>query len=250
MKNLFAYINFFFYHAVNWNLPLAWFLLYHTVRGEKKYGIRTFRDAELDNYTIKKGDTTKSSRYEAVNYFILEKLLENFRNSFPEEKKILDAGCGKGRVLVTAAHYGFTNLTGVDFAKELCEEAESNMQKTKSKFTAIAYKIIWNDILNYDIPNDENVFFLFNPFDREVLEKFVARIDASVKQFPRTVYFLYASPKHLEVLEENNYTVVYNIKKMKWLEGVIAVKKWPGNQESGVRSQESGVGNPPAEASR
>lgn len=224
MKNLFAYINYFFYHAINWNFPLAWFLLYHTIRGEKKYGIHTFGDAELDNYTIEKGDRTKSSRYEAVNYFILEKLLENFRKSFPEEKKILDAGCGKGRVLVTAAHYGFANLTGVDFAKELCEEAERNMQKTKSKFPGIDYKIIWDDILNYEIASNENVFFLFNPFNREVLEKFVAGIEDSVKKFPRPVYFLYASPKHLEVLEEKNYTVVYRIKKMKWLEGVIATK--------------------------
>jgi len=224
LKNLFAYINFFFYHAINWNPQLALFLLYHTVRGEKKYGIRTFRDAELDNYTIEKGDTTKASRYEAVNYFILEKLIENFRELFPEEKKILDAGCGKGRVLVAAAHYGFTYLTGVDFAKELCEEAERNMQKTKTKFPGIDYRIIWDDILNYEIANDGNVFFLFNPFNREVLEKFVEGIEESVKQFPRPVYFLYASPKHLEVLDEKNYKVVYRVKKMKWLEGVIAAK--------------------------
>lgn len=224
MKNLFAYINFFFYHAINWNPRLALFLLYHTIRGENKYGIHTFRDAELENYTIKKGDTTKSSRYEAVNYFILEKLLENFRKSFPEEKKIFDAGCGKGRVLVTAAHYGFTNLTGVDLAKELCEEAERNLQNTKTKFPGIEYKIIWDDILNYEISNDENVFFLFNPFNREILEKFVAGIEGSVKKFPRMVYFIYASPKHLEVLEENNYTIIFRLKKMKWLEGVIASK--------------------------
>jgi len=226
LKNLFAYINFFFYHAINWNLRLALFLLYYTIRGEKKYGIATFRDADLDNYTIKKTDTTKSSRYEAVNYFILEKLLENFRKSFPEEKTILDAGCGKGRVLVTAAHYGFTKLTGVDIAKELCVEAESNMQKAKTKFPGIDFKIIWDDILNYEITNDQNVFFLFNPFDREVLEKFIKSIEASAKKFPRTIYFLYASPKHLEVLEENNYNVVFRIKKLKWLEGVIASKSF------------------------
>src|SRR5687767_1751039 len=119
---------------MHWNPVLASFLLYHTLRGEKKYGINTFHSAELDSYTIEKGDREKSSRYEAVNYFILENLLDNFRKMFPAEKNLLDAGCGKGRVLVAAAHYGFIKITGVDFAKELCEEAGKNIKKITANF--------------------------------------------------------------------------------------------------------------------
>ncbi|TAL42237.1 MAG: class I SAM-dependent methyltransferase [Chitinophagaceae bacterium] len=224
MKTFFHYINFFFYYAVNWNPLLASFLLYHTVRGEKKYGISTFQASELDRYTVEKGDKSKSSRYEAVNYFILENLLENFRKLFPGEINILDAGCGKGRVMIVAAYYGFTKITGVDFAKELCAEAELNIQKVKTKFPGTDFQIVCDDILNYKIKGDENVFFLFNPFNKEIHEKFVDNIEQSVKQFPRTIYFLYASPKHIEVLEERNYKVVYRIKKMKFLKGIIALK--------------------------
>lgn len=227
MKNFFLYINFFLYHAIHWNPLLAFFMLYHTIRGEKKYGIHTFRTSGLDRYTIEKGDRKKAYRYEALNYFILEALLGKFRDMFPEEKNLLDAGCGKGRVLVAAAHYGFTNLTGIDFAKELCREAEYNLQKTKKKLPGFNYKIICDDILNYAISRDQNTFFLFNPFDEDILEKFAANINESVRQFPRTTYFLYASPKHLDVLEKKKYTVVFRVKKMKWLEGVIAMKE-PG----------------------
>lgn len=224
MKNFFRYIDYFFFHAIHWDPVLASFLLYYTLRGEKKYGIDTFHASELDRYTIEKGEKEKSSRYEAINYFILEKLLENCRRMFPGEKNLLDAGCGKGRVLVAAAHYGFTKITGVDFAKELCEEAENNMKKIKIKFPGIDTRIICDDILNYEFRGDETVFFLFNPFNQEILEKFVENVELSVKKFPRTIHFLYASPKHLHVLEEKKFTIPYRVKKMKWLEGVIAVK--------------------------
>ena len=224
MKTFFRYIDFFFYYAINWNPLLAAFLLYHTLRGEKKYGLNTFSPSELNKYKIDKGDRTKAFRYEAVNYYILENLLENFRKLFPEEKKLLDVGCGKGRVLVVAAHYGFIKLTGVDFAKELCEDAGKNMNKTKMRFPGIDYKIICDDVLNYPLAADDTVLFLFNPFNKEILVKFVENIVRSLKDFPRTIYILYASPKYEDVLLERGFKEVYRVKKMKFLEGIIVLK--------------------------
>jgi predicted RNA methylase len=69
-----------------------------------------------------------------LNYFILENLLESFCKLFPREKSLIDVGSGKGRVMVAAAHYGFKNIIGVDFAKELCAAAERNINKIKTQF--------------------------------------------------------------------------------------------------------------------
>lgn len=214
-------LRYFLYHAVNWNIPLAFFALYHTLRGEKKYGLNSFVASNLDRYTIKSGDRTKASRYEAVNYAILEDLLVNFRKLHPGILGITDAGCGKGRALVVAAHYGFTKLTGIDFAKELCEEARANLEKTKIQFPEIEYKIVCDDILNYEI-TDENCFFLFNPFGAEIFEKFMDNLDESVRKHPRPIYILYASPVHKELLLKRNFQIIYHVKKMRYLEGVIA----------------------------
>ncbi len=201
------------------------FLLSNTIRGEKKYGIHTFEPSELHTYTIKKGDISKASPYEAVNYYILEKLLENFRKLFPAEKCLLDAGCGKGRVLAVAAHYGFEKITGVDFAEELCEEARRQILKVNEAFPQVEFKIVWDDMVNYPVTK-ENVFFLFNPFEKEILERVLFNIECSVKQFPRTIYFIYASPQHLEVLKQKGFNVVYKVRKMQTLEGVIAVRQY------------------------
>ena len=227
MKKILRYIDFFFYHAINWNPWLASFLLYSTIKGEKKYGINTFVRSDLNKYTIASVDSVnKASPYEAINYYVLEDLLKNFRRLFCEEKTILDVGCGKGRVMAVASHFGFTNITGVDFAKELCEKAEKNMQQVIAEFPEVTYKIAWADILNYDLDTDEKVFFLFNPFEKEIMDAFLERIETSLHQHPRQIYFIYANPQQLDSLTNKNYKVIYEVKKMKFLKGIIAVKTY------------------------
>jgi SAM-dependent methyltransferase len=224
VKKLLHHIHNFFYLAVNWNPLLAAFVAWQEAKRGRKYGLHTIKRESLQKYSISEGDISKSSPYEAINFFILEYLLENFRRLFPKEKNIMDVGCGKGRVLAAAAYFGFTGIKGVDFAKELCEEAERNMEKIKPAFPAVQFKIAWSNILHHPLAAEDKVFFLFNPFNDEVLEKFVAKIEASVKEHPRSIWFIYASPKHIDVLLEKGYVVIYRVKKMKFLEGLIAVK--------------------------
>lgn len=225
MKKLLHYIYNFFYVTFNWNLPLAIFVTWHEMKRGPKYNINTIKPESLKNLTIMEGDISMSSPYEAVNYFILESLLDNFCRLFPEEKNLLDVGCGKGRVMVAAAHYGFKIITGVDFAKELCEAAQRNIDKIKAKFPNTVFKIYCNDILKYSITPADKVFFLFNPFNKAIMEKFLEKIDDSVKEYPRTVYFIYANPLQKEVLLHGNYTEVYTIKKMRLLEGTILIRR-------------------------
>ena len=44
--------------------------------------------------------------------------------SLPPGSGFVDFGCGKGRVLLLAAGFGFARITGVEFAKELCDIAK------------------------------------------------------------------------------------------------------------------------------
>ena len=225
MKKFLHYIYNFFYVAFNWNLQLAIFITWHEIKRGPKYNINTIKPESLDSLTIAEGDKSKSSPYEALNYFILENLLGNFCKLFPREKSLIDVGSGKGRVMVAAAHYGFKNITGVDFAKELCAAAERNINKIKKQFPGTTFKIYCKDILNYAINADDKVFFLFNPFNKEIMEKFLEKIDRSVKEHRRTIYFIYANPQQKEILIQKSYQEIFNIKKLNRLEGVILLKK-------------------------
>ena len=225
MKKFFRNIYNFFYVAFNWNLPLAIFITWHEIKRGPKYNINTIKPVSLEALSIAEGDISKSSPYEALNYYILETLLENFRKLFPREKSIIDIGSGKGRVMVAAAHYGFKNIIGVDFAKELCAAAERNINKIKTQFPDTTFNIYCKDILNYAINADDKVFFLFNPFNKEVMEKFLEKIDRSVKEHRRTIYFIYANPQQKEILIQKNYQEIFRIKKLKRLEGMILLKQ-------------------------
>ncbi len=225
MKKVFHYIYNFFYVAFNWNLPLAIFITWHEIKRGPKYNINTIKRERLQKLTIEEGDKSKSSPYEALNYFILENLLENFRKLFPGENSLIDVGSGKGRVMVAAAHYGFKNIAGVDFAKELCTTTERNINKIKPKFPGTTFTVYCRDILNYTITENDKVFFLFNPFDKEIMEKFSEKIEGSVKKYPRTIYIIYANPQQKEVLLQKGYKEVFRIKKLRLLEGVILLKQ-------------------------
>ena len=224
MKTVLQYARFFYYTTSHWSIWLAFFMLYHDLRGAFRYGLRrTFSPVPLKHLTIESGDITRSSPYEAVNYYMLEKLLKAFRG-ISSETSVVDLGCGKGRVMVVAAHLGFKNIIGIDFAKELCQEAAQNMERTHASIKDIDWKVIQVNVLDYSIQPDDAVFFMFNPFVDETVNKFLDNLETSCAQNPRKTWFLYASPLHATVLQQRGYVTVYRHKLMN-LEGMILCRK-------------------------
>jgi SAM-dependent methyltransferase len=222
MKLIWKYISHFWYVATNWNIWMAFFMVYDNIRGSLRYGTNTFIPVELKDLTITNGDRKKASRYEAVSFYMLEKLLSAFQK-VSGLKSIIDLGSGKGRVLMVAPHFGFTNITGIDFAKELCEQATANMKEKEKQFPGIRWNIINENVEHYEIRNEDSVFFMFNPFTEVVLKNFLEKLDQSCHQFPRSIYFLYASPQYQQLLLDNGYAIIYQ-KQMMHLESVIAVR--------------------------
>lgn len=222
MKYFLKYLSHFWYVAVNWDLWMAFFMAYDNIRGSRLYGSGTFIPADLKDMTISGDNVSKGSRYEPVSFYMLEKLFSGFRK-ISNDPALVDLGCGKGRALMVAPHFGFNELTGIDFAKEVTDIAASNMKKTELIFPEIKCRVINDDILNYEIRAEDAVFFMFNPFDEMILKKFLDKLDVSCNNFPRTVYFLYASPQHKKVLMDRGFAIIYEKKKM-YLESIIAIR--------------------------
>jgi len=94
----------------------------------------------------------------------------------------------------------------------------------------VLYEVTCNNVADYTIHSDESVFFMFNPFDDTTIRAFLEKVEDSIDHYPRTVYFLYASPKHIDVFFDFEYEPVYRKRKLKWLDGVI-LKKAPRPNE-------------------
>ncbi len=222
--NFFYYFRYFYFIGTNWNSGLAFFTVYHEIKGEKKYRINTIKIDRLHHSGIKSKNLSHSSIYQGVNYYTLEKAF-GYLESVNANYNIVDFGSGKGRVMAVAAYYGFKNITGIDFASKLCIEAETNIDKIKPLFPSTNFKIICDDVVNYKIENDTNVFFFFNPFDEVVMLQVVKNILLSLKQKSRKIYIVYVNPLHKEIFLSAGFEEEYYLMKMKYIELSILLKE-------------------------
>lgn len=209
------FIRYFFYVATNWNIPIALRIIRSEITGERKYGINSTGADELKDLDEKGIDTTHATIYMPVSYELLEDIFEQL----PKERvHFLDIGCGRGRALCVAAHKGFMKATGIDFSRKLCDAAEKNCSITKMRFPSFQYAITNNDAFYYEIPQDVDVIFLFNPFDEVIMCGVARNVMKSLSKNKRKVHIVYVNPLHKELFIANGFTEIYQYKKMKYLE--------------------------------
>lgn len=120
----------------------------------------------------------------------------------------VDYGSGKGAAIIHAKELGYKRTIGVEFAKELHEQAIQNIEALKLEQVASIYA----DATSYVLPNDISLIYFFNPFDELVMKKVIANILAQKEQFENEVYVIYGNPScgilkdNFEFLNEITYT--------------------------------------------
>jgi SAM-dependent methyltransferase len=222
----FTYIQYFFYIAFNWNLRLAISVIYHEIIGEKKYRINTSGYSELQHLSKKGIDISHATLYMPAAYNVLEDIFTFLLNK--PNIHFLDIGCGKGRTLSVAPHYGFNKVTGIDFSEKMINSAFLNLQSVKKTFPALEYSVQTCNAIDYVIPHDVDVIFLFNPFDRYVTNKVAGNIMESIQKFPRNIFIVYENPLYKDIFLQTGFKEVYFTKKMEYLEASIL--QWEKNK--------------------
>ncbi len=222
---LFPYIRYFFYLGINWNIRIALRILRSEIRGEKKYGINTTGADELKDLYEKGIDTSHATIYMPVSYELLEEIFAQLTNKpIDQLTHFLDIGCGKGRAMCVAAHKGYKKITGIDFSKKLCEEANQNCIITQQKVPGAEFNVINNDAFYFDIPADVDCIFMFNPFDEIIMSGVVNNIVESLQQNPRKMAIAYVNPLHKSLFTSIGFKETYYSKEMKYLEVAILKK--------------------------
>ena len=115
-----------------------------------------------------------------------------------------DIGCGKGKVVIAAALAGFTHVRGLDFAPELIEIAEKNLECMKSKLPQdVRVTVERADVTKAEYGPEDCVFFLYNPFCGTVMRGFCKRLTESLLEHPRRIWIIYAHPAYIDVMLES-----------------------------------------------
>ncbi len=189
----------------------------------KKYGIRLPIDYFLENHLfdlINKVDTHKRVLKEdyvdkpenleaGVMYMssfksIIFKSLNFIFNTetFFNEYDLVDIGCGKGKVLLVWNDFlrknGLSNkIIGVDYSESLlsiCKKnigSRENIDLIKSDITQLPKKLFIGN----------KIFYLFNPFNEFILEKFLEDLYGQS-------YIIYNNPVHKNLFKKFGYDVL------------------------------------------
>jgi SAM-dependent methyltransferase len=156
---------------------------------EMKYGISTSKIVKREDLDISLESKEHSEEYKPTRIRHFRLLIRDLK--LPENSVFVDMGSGKGRVLLKASLYKFKRITGVEISSRLCEIAKINISKFEKILNRRLYvEIVNEDVLKYNIKNDENIFYFYNPFDNYVMEIIIERVMKSITANPRKVWLI------------------------------------------------------------
>jgi hypothetical protein len=103
----------------------------------------------------------------------------------------VDYGAGKGRVMLLASQYPFTQIGGIEFAEELHDNATMNIaQFPRSRMKCRNVECVLDDVVNIRPLDGEAVHYFFNPFAPQIFAEVLKGIVASYHARPRRLYVI------------------------------------------------------------
>ena len=129
--------------------------------------------------------------YEATSYFFLERLFKAF--PFAQDDRMVDFGCGKGRVLFMASQHSCKYATGYENNKNRFKILQKNVEQYRQKNGSHTFfNISDEDAQSAVIDDSANKFFFFEPFHLDIYAQVVQNILKSIDRKQRDVtIFLY-----------------------------------------------------------
>lgn len=135
-------------------------------------------------------DKEHGNEYKPSTISNLKSLLD--KSCITEADKVLDIGCGKGKVMYVLSQYRFSAIHGFDLSQALVKIANENFERLKVSDKCFAF---WGDAMDYDNYDDYNYFYFFNSVPQRVFTVMIGKIEESLKRRPRKVRFFYMHPE-------------------------------------------------------
>jgi hypothetical protein len=111
---------------------------------------------------------------------------------------LVDVGCAKGRVIGWWLKKGYYNkIIGIELDDDIAKETKMRFLKYKN------VTIINGDIID-NIPENGSVFYLFNPFNREVMERFQQKLYATFHN-RHNIAIIYCNCIFIDVFCQDGY---------------------------------------------
>ena len=135
--------------------------------------------------------------YEPTPYSVLQRLANT--GLIRKNNMLLDYGCGKGRVDFFLSYQTRCRCLGVEYDERIYEKVMENKKEAVSK-ERVSFSLA--NAEEFQLPEQIDRIYFFNPFSVEILQKVMNRIlDSYYEQMrPIQLFFYYPSDEYLSYL--------------------------------------------------
>jgi len=167
-----------------------------------QHRVHTCGNSNLADLTTVGNNTSHGAPYYASHPKFLFEVLSSLNIDYGSYT--LDYGSGKGRVLLIASEFPFSEIIGVEFATELHDIACENIERYRSKSQQCRnVKSLHLDVIEFELPLRPLVLYFFNPFRPPVWVSVLENLQRSLNSHPRDVILLYENPCHAALIEQH-----------------------------------------------
>ena len=184
-------------------------------------------DKKLNIHTVGRDDAFEDDHhfpYEPTPYAVLEQLADS--GWIGEENLLLDYGCGKGRASFYLSSATGCRSIGVDFNEGFIAAAEQNRTDYRGDGSRIAF--LCEGAERYEVPENADRFYFFNPFSEKVLQSVIGKILESWYRRPRhlLLMFYYPSDEYIAAL--------MNVEELDFLDEIDCSEIFPGDRRERI----------------
>ena len=135
--------------------------------------------------------------YEPTPYCVLERLADS--GYLRKGNTLLDYGCGKGRVEFFLSWQTRCRSIGIEYDERIYEKAVEN-QKRAAAAGRVTFELV--NAEQFQVPEEADRVYFFNPFSLEILQKVISRIIDSYYAAPREIllFFFFFSYEYISFL--------------------------------------------------
>jgi SAM-dependent methyltransferase len=179
---------------------VQWYLSqYLQRRFDRRHGTDTTDLASLSELDIASDSLRHGEEYEPTPLRTFRRAIRRLPVTELGNHVFIDLGCGKGRALLAASAFRFKRIIGVEFAAELCAIATRNIATyERSTRRRLPITVVHQDAAAFELPAENCVIYLFNPFDEAIIGKVVASIEIWASRYSKKAYVVYLNPRHAD----------------------------------------------------
>lgn len=222
-------------------LKLAYLYARRSLSGtliERRRGIETSREVNLEALGLAGAGRV---RYEPSGWLDLRRILPP--GELGPDDVFVDLGSGKGRVVLQAARHPVKRVVGVELSEELNSVARHNLEASRPRLRCQDVRLVTTDVLDWDVPDDVTVVYIYNAFRGELFDAVLERLLASLDRNPRRMRLMYRTP-----LEEHRLLATGRARLVRSARGLRPGRAW--SRKMSIRMYELEPAPAAAERSR